>query len=974
MKSPTAALLLSAFAPPALLAQSTSYTQQGTSLGGKLGSSVAAGGDLDGDGDPDVVAGEPRDSTTGNQRGRVRLLTGTGLSLIESIEGTNDLDEYGAAVAFVGDLDIDGTVDFAVGSPGSDTVGTNAGRVRIYSGATHGILRTYDGAAAGDRFGQTVVKYTGTGLDQGTLIGAPFANNALAIDGGAVYRYSMLNPLPAMTAVGTRTGEHLGWSLASADLITGTKPNVIAGAPHYDLGGADQGRVQILNGVTGAVLRTHAGAINHELGYSVLALHDVDGDGHDEYAAGSPRVDFVRLYGGFTGSQFQVLIGTPGSRFGESIVRGVRTDSVNPFMTRPYLAVGAPAAVHSGDETGEVRQYMFVGQLAQLMWTSHFGSEDQRGKSLAVILHTSGLFPTYRIVSGGPMNSYVGAESGRVDLLDEDTGGLLSTTFGNATGSQLGASICAVGDIDADGRGDFVVGAPRAWKFGGIGGGIVANAGEARVVSGGSGIEIINFFGLEGGDELGSAVAAVPDLNGDGRAELLMGAPLADSATTDDTGVAYVRSISPGTLLFTLDGTSAGSEFGASVASGDVNGDGVADFGIGSPGTSSDAGRVRVKSGVNGTTTLLDKTGGAGDRFGQAIAMGDLTGDGRADLVVGVPFDDGAISNIGSVQVYQGNTGLLLWSRSGTSASDRLSESVAIVGDTDGDGFVDLAVGAPHASLTPGDDAGYVRLYRGVDGLLLRTFSGATDNQLGSALSGAGDVDLDGKADLLIGAAQLPFLTGALGTGFMRVHSGADGHVIVTSVGTDSLGAYGGAVAGIGDATGDGVPDAAVGAPFAGPDTPWWVIEGAVSLVSLRPAGLSLYGPPVWGCNGNHAITMSEIPKIGSATLEVRSNRAPANSMALLLAGSQQNLLGTDYFSIGIKIFIDLATSLELYGLDHPTNAAGFAETALPIPNVPALVGQDYFLQAIYAWPQTCTNPFAPLSSTNGMKVVIQAP
>jgi len=198
--------------------------------------------------------------------------------------------------------------------------------------------------------------------------------------------------------------------------------------------------------------------------------------------------------------------------------------------------------------------------------------------------------------------------------------------------------------------------------------------------------------------------------------------------------------------------------------------------------------------------TVLQEWHGGGGGFGWAVSeLGDVNGDGVHEAISGEPFTAEGVTH-----VFSGRTGEQLFRLPGQ-PGDQQGYAIADAGDTNGDRVPDILSGAP------GNGPGHAYLYSGRTGRLIHTFAGPADGDFfGAAVASAGDVDRDGRADLLIGATQ------AGGNGAAYIYSGRTHRLIRTLSEGDGADQFGSATDWTRDLNRDRVPDQVVGAQDAG--------------------------------------------------------------------------------------------------------------------------------------------------------------
>lgn len=408
------------------------------------------------------------------------------------------------------------------------------------------------------------------------------------------------------------------------------------------------------------------------------------------------------------------------------------------------------------------------------------------------------------------------------------------TYEGDHDGDRFGAAVAIAGDVNGDGRDDVIVGAPRDQDAVYREGVVTLFFGTA---SGVSNSPDWTYGSGQRGARLGAAVSSAGDVDGDGRADVIVGAPDYTESESNEGAVLLFYGASIVGLTDTPDWVFYGGQqeanLGASVSSGDVNGDGYSDLIVGIPGyvdTMVTKGATFVfyggEDGPGDTPNRIFLGSDANGRFGAAVGAGDVDGDGCDDVVVGAPAHGG----VGGAFLFTSSEGRGLqavasWTAVGGQADSKFGSAVAGGGDVNGDGYDDVLVGAPGQN---GDQAGAGAAFLfcgGPGGLATSPSWGAYGDQVyeefGAAVAFAGDVNDDGYDDAVVGAPGFDndedFDNDQdIEGGTFLFHGASFGlwpFAGWTADGGKAGTRFGSAVGGAGDVNDDGAPDLVVGAP-----------------------------------------------------------------------------------------------------------------------------------------------------------------
>jgi hypothetical protein len=407
------------------------------------------------------------------------------------------------------------------------------------------------------------------------------------------------------------------------------------------------------------------------------------------------------------------------------------------------------------------------------------------------------------IIVSAPKETVDNEPKGKVYVYYGSAGGLDAappwTAVGPNQGSEFGRAVSSAGDVNNDGYADMIVGAPE-YKNGDA----QANEGAAFAFLGSpGGLSDAPDWSFESNRKdarLGSSVGGAGDVDDDGYDDVIVGAPGSINDLEPVTGAIYVfwgsgdgLSATPNQTV-TMNNALLGAAVGAA---GDVNGDGVADVVVGAPGYESGSEHVgavlifhgAASMGISAVpNTIITGTQVDGDFGAAAGAAGDVNDDGFDDIIVGAPGYDHAtdgLINVGAAFVFFGSsTGVTItqaWMISGTQDLARLGAAVGAAGDVNNDGFDEVIVGSPGYS---GDQAleGAIFVFKGSSSGPSPTFDWMAESnqgsnqfiEFGSTCGTAGDVNGDDSADVIAGAPFFKHATNPYGKAFVYRGSSID--------------------------------------------------------------------------------------------------------------------------------------------------------------------------------------------------------
>lgn len=764
--------------------------------------SVSSAGDLNGDGFSDLAVTAPLYENGQQAEGAVFLYYGSPAGVPVNASDTLESDlanaRMGESVALAGDVDSDGYSDLIVGLPGYSNVETREGAAYIYRGSADGFTTPPIVVESNQPLAALGSSVAGAGDVNGdgysdVIAGAPFYDKGETNEGVAfVYRGTALgvSPNPVSTLESNQQDALLGTSVSSAGDYNGDGlSDVAAGTPMFDNGEHDEGVVFVYQGIANAGVGNtpkdtiEANQPEARFGTSVFSAGDVNGDGYADVIAGAPFYTNPMVK---EGAAFVFHGSTAGFDSFASILEaeqaeaqmGISVASAGDVNGDGYSDVIVGANLfNTGSNVDNGSVFIFHGsasgiafQPTVMLGISKAGAKFGYSVTSAGDLNGDG----YSDVAVGAPNYDKGAGAeGAVFVFYGSAAGLppvppQTLTVGQA-GAAYGTSVSAAGDVNGDGFGDLVVGAPYYDNA-------TTDNGSVFVYHGSPiGVTIVWNLKLDGTQTnqfYGFSVAGAGDVDGNGIRDVIIGAPGFDKLNFQNCGAAYVL---PGSTLglanfpAVLEGKQAEAQMGYSVASaGDVNGDGYNDVIVGA--IKQTNGHVNEGAafvyygddkGIDNKKWLMVESDDPGAMMGFSVSSaGDVNGDGFSDIIVGAPlFHNKPGSSEGAAFVYYGsNQGPQVQGHlriKGLQPDAHFGSAVASAGDINGDGYSDVVIGAPDhdaGKLNEGAAFVYDGSFAGIVTLNPHMVdSDFTSARMGVSVAGAGDVNGDGYSDVVIG-------------------------------------------------------------------------------------------------------------------------------------------------------------------------------------------------------------------------------
>ncbi len=699
-----------------------------------FGRSISGAGDVNGDGYADIIIGAPKYNADQGlayvyygSSGGLQQYTPQSLAYqqYENQLPVHPKHKFGATVSGGGDINGDGYADVLVATDRDDAATANA--VYVYYGSSSGISNYYSSSETVDspqndsQFGAALAAagdLNGDGYGD-VAIGTPgFDADSLTDQGAVSFHFGssggLSTTLPVRAFKSADGGAHLGDHISGGGDLNGDGyGDVIVSAPGYYNSGSGDGAIFIYHGTSAGVLFSshllNPGSSSDMFASNIALARDINNDGFDDIISGADN-----YYNGLTSFFSGAVYLYHGSALPVSNIPVAFLESNQANAVFGAVVSGA------GDFNGDGYDDIIIGA------PSFDKGNGNRGMAFLYFGPPDSLWWPFPLQFGG-----------------------------DANGREFGRSVSGAGDVNGDGYADVVVGDPNGYYPGA----------RAYIYYGDA------FFNYPpetivyeaDSSNFGSSVSGAGDVNGDGFSDIV----ISESGYDSERGRVFVYHGSK-TGLSTksstvIEGNTADAMFGSSVSgAGDVNGDGYSDIVVGSQDYTNGEtheGAVFVyrgsRRGVSASYSALLESNRSSAFLGRSVSgAGDINGDGFDDIIAGASGYENGEPGEGAGFLYLGSiTGLINSAPAileGDEPYANYGYGTSGAGDVNGDGFDDLLIGGflNRAILYFGNSN-----TSGADAMAPVTFqSPQFSSGFGSSLSGAGDINGDGFADVLIGA------------------------------------------------------------------------------------------------------------------------------------------------------------------------------------------------------------------------------
>lgn len=395
------------------------------------------------------------------------------------VTGNEDFDGFGMSLAVLDDLNGDGIAEFAVGAYCTDRMGNNnGGSVTAFDGKTGQMRWMTNGDSEDERLGHCMDRLgdiNGDGVCD--LVVGAYRDRLGGLKSGSVHVLDGFSGVRLYTVIENEDGAEFGKSVAVISDVDGDgHKDWVAGAWLSNNNGNLSGKVSLHSGIDGKKLRSWAGPATSLYGQCVARIGDITGDGKDEFAISGPRavdsgkrVGLVDVIDGANGDRLARFQGTSTSNFGWWVAGPGDLDRDGV----PDILIGAP--------------------------------DDDRGETNA----------------------------GSITTISGRTQDVIYEVLGTSEREGLGWFVGPAGDVDGDGRPEFLVGSPRHEARG-------VETGAMRLFRGRDGEPLMSWLGWSEFDKLGAVAKRMPDVNNDGRDDWLIGSPEAGADLAFEPGAASI--------------------------------------------------------------------------------------------------------------------------------------------------------------------------------------------------------------------------------------------------------------------------------------------------------------------------------------------------------------------------------------------------------------------------------------------------